>query len=160
MQTAQRQGGHPLRVVPRCDVNRVHSIRFTCQVRWAGLVGSEAPFLVDRVQALLMRQTLRNDVVSASQQSCNPSRGRPRGDITHSFPEVPRMLSGCLSTCATAGVIDDAGPSQGVWITSRAIDYLARGSWATSSGSRGRAVAASKRPGTGSETTQPHFDPH
>lgn len=69
------------------------------------------------------------------------------------------MLSGCLSTCATAGVIDDAGPSQGVWITSRAIDYLARGSWATSSGSRGRAVAASKRPGTGSETTQPHFDP-
>lgn len=53
MQTAQRQGGHPLRVVPRCDVNRVHSIRFTCQVRWAGLVGSEAPFLVDRVQALL-----------------------------------------------------------------------------------------------------------
>lgn len=88
------KGGHSLRMEPRCTV--IEFCRFdSCQVR-SGLVGSEAPFLVDKSPGPPpLRQKLRNDVVSALQQSCNPSQGRALGDITLSVPEAPRMMSRC-----------------------------------------------------------------
>lgn len=114
---------------------------------------------MDRVQALLCD---RNSGMTLS-RPCNRAAARleegPRATSPTRFQRCPGCLSGCLSTCATAGVTDDAGPSQAVWITSRVIDYLARGSWATSSGSEVELLRVSRRPGTGSETTQPHLNP-
>lgn len=123
------------------------------------LAGSEARFWWTGPGHLFPPpQKLRNDVVSALQQSCNPSQGRSLGDITHSDPEATRMFvevlqhlrsswawlmtlvhptpSGSLSRSSTIRQLDDPFPA-----------------------ARIKLIRGSKRAGADSKMPRPHLLP-